>query len=170
MDEARFWQLIDAAWHSDPRLQRFQREVLATVDSAEKQAAWLQSEAAAEAAIPQEELLIETLRSHLAALTKAELLQFDRIMERKLYEIDRADIHQFTDGSDDGFLYCRGFIVALGRDFYAAVNANPANALVDFECYAITYLSQELFQEKFGKMPPSGISRESFSNAAGWAR
>ena len=170
MDEVRFWQLIDAAWQADPRLQHFQAAVLTTIDSAEKQAALLQSEVAAEAAIPQEELLIETLRTRLDTLTKEELLQFDRIMECKLYAIDRADIHQFTDGSDDGFLYCRGFIVALGRDFYGAVNAKPANALVDFECYAITYLSQELFQEKFGKMPASGISRESFSNTAGWAQ
>jgi hypothetical protein len=45
-----------------------------------------------------------------------ELATFDRILERQLYEIDRADIHAATGGSDDGFLYSRGFVVALGQD------------------------------------------------------
>ena len=47
------------------------------------------------------------------------------ILERKLYDIDRADIHERTDGSDDGFLYCRGFIVGMGQRYYEAVRTNP---------------------------------------------
>lgn len=39
----------------------------------------------------------------LEKLKKADLLEFDRILERKLYEFDRADVHEHTDG-DDGFL------------------------------------------------------------------
>jgi hypothetical protein len=34
------------------------------------------------------------------------------VLERTLYDIDRADIQAVTDGSDDGFLYARGFVVA----------------------------------------------------------
>jgi hypothetical protein len=51
-----------------------------------------------------------------AGLPGDELATFDRILERQLYEIDRADIHAATGGSDDGFLYSRGFVVALGQD------------------------------------------------------
>ncbi|MET8089612.1 hypothetical protein [Micromonospora sp. NPDC005220] len=50
----------------------------------------------------------------------------DPVVERKLHDIDREDIHEVTDGSDDGFLYARGFIVALGRAYYEAVRTRPA--------------------------------------------
>ena len=30
-----------------------------------------------------------------------------------------------TGGSDDGFLYSRGFVVAIGREFYDAVAGDP---------------------------------------------
>jgi hypothetical protein len=57
-----------------------------------------------------------------------ELTSLDRVVERKLYDLDREDVHEVTDGSDDGFLYARGFIVAMGKDFYGAVLANPSVA------------------------------------------
>ena len=73
--------------------------------------------------------VIATLRESLSHLSAADLLTFDRILERKLYDIDRAEIEEHTDGSDDGFLYARGFIVAAGRGYYDAVNAKPSVAL-----------------------------------------
>ena len=95
-------------------------------------------------------------------------MEFDRILERKLYDIDRAEIQEHTDGSDDGFLYCRGFIVAAGAGYYDAVNADPSVAIMDLECEEMCFLSWHLYREKFGEMPDSGISRESGSNKAGW--
>jgi hypothetical protein len=95
-------------------------------------------------------------------------LAFDRILERKLYDLDRAEIHEHTDGSDDGFLYARGFIVAAGKDYYDAVLAKPSTARMDLECEEMCYLSWELYEENFGVLPPSEISRESCSNTAGW--
>ena len=94
---------------------------------------------------------------------------FDRILERKLWDIDRAEIQKFTDGSDDGFLYARGFIVAAGRDFYDAVNATPERARMDIECEDMCYLSYHVYVERFGEMPRSDITRESASNPAGWS-
>jgi Protein of unknown function (DUF4240) len=108
------------------------------------------------------------LRKRLERLSADELLAFDRILERKLYDIDRAEVQQHTDGSDDGFLYARGFIVAAGRDYYEAVNANPAIAMMDLECEDMCYLPWHLYQEKFGDIASSDISRESCSNRAGW--
>jgi hypothetical protein len=113
--------------------------------------------------------VISALREQLDGLPADELLAFDRILEWKLYDIDRADIHERTDGSDDGFLYCRGFIVGVGREYYEAVRANPDRAVVDAECEAMCYLSWHLYHERFGEVPPSGISRETQSNSAGWA-
>lgn len=56
----------------------------------------------------------------------------------------------------------------MGRDFYSAVDANPSMAICDAEL-DICYLSFHLYEEKFGEIPPSDISRESNSNADGWA-
>ncbi|NYF54811.1 hypothetical protein HDA35_000642 [Micromonospora purpureochromogenes] len=61
------------------------------------------------------------------------------MVERKLHDIDREDVHEVTDGSDDGFLYCRGWIVALGRAFYEAVRADPAMAVLDADCEEMCY-------------------------------
>jgi hypothetical protein len=126
------------------------------------------SEEKAEALVESLDEVIPALHAQLDQLPAEELLAFDRILERKLYDIDRADVQERTDGSDDGFLYARGFIVAAGKGYYDAVNANPAVALMDLECEGMCYLSWHLYRDKFGDMPPSGISRESCSNKAGW--
>jgi hypothetical protein len=158
MDESRFWSMIEAAWRTVGGKSK-PRQRLAQGRLSEDRAFALQEEL---------EEVIPALREQLATLSADDLLAFDRILERKLYDIDRADIQERTDGSDDGFLYCRGFIVAMGREFYEAVRANPAVAVTDAECEEMCYLSWHLYREKFGDVPPSGISRETQSNSAGW--
>ena len=59
--------------------------------------------------------VIAVLSQELNQLSAKELLAFDRVLERKLYDLDRREVHASTDGSDDGFLYARGFIVAAGK-------------------------------------------------------
>jgi hypothetical protein len=117
---------------------------------------------------------LEGFLSNLAAssqgLSAEELTGLDRVVERKLYDIDRADIHAVTDGSNDGFLYARGFIVALGQDFYTAVARDPRMAVLDAECEEMCYFFAHVHDERFGDFPDtgSGISRESCSNRLGW--
>jgi hypothetical protein len=77
-------------------------------------------------------------------------------LERKLYDIDRADIQAVTDGSDDGFLYARGFIVAMGRDFSNAVAANPQMGVPDAECEEMCYFFAHLYRQRFGDFPDIG--------------
>jgi hypothetical protein len=160
VDENRFWVMIEAAWDAAGGNAE-SRQRLAVGKLSEDQACALEEAL--------EEEVAPALREQLAALSADELLAFDRILERKLYDIDRADIHEHTDGSDDGFLYCRGFIVGVGREYYEAVLANPDRAVTDVECEQMCYLSWHLHREKFGEVPPSGISPESCSNSAGWA-
>jgi hypothetical protein len=160
MDENRFWSMIEAAWGTVGGKAK-SRQRLAEGRLSEGGAYSLQELLEAEVA--------PALRDQLAALPADELLAFDRILERKLYDIDRADIHEHTDGSDDGFLYCRGFIVGMGQRYHEAVRANPAVAIVDAECEEMCYLSWHLYHERFGDVPPSGISRETQSNSAGWS-
>jgi hypothetical protein len=126
------------------------------------------SEEKAEELVEALEEVIPALRDQLDRLSGPDLLAFDRILERRLYDIDRAEVQEHTDGSDDGFLYARGFVVAAGKGYYDAVNARPSIAMMDLECEDMCYLPWHVHEEKFGPVPPSGISRESCSNKAGW--
>src|SRR4051794_30448035 len=158
MDDTAVWAMIEDAW----------KTVGGKTKARQKLAEGKLSEEKAEELMEAVEEVVPALREALEALTAADLLAFDRILERKLYDIDRAEIQEHTDGSDDGFLYARGFIVAAGKGYYEAVNAKPAVALMDLECEAMCYLSWHIHEEKFGPVPASGISRESCSNKAGW--
>ena len=168
MDEHQFWSILEDAWNSDSGLTAFRKDVLATIDS-ESGKEEFDEKYDDDPMIPNEETLLASIREKLNTLTKEELHQFDVILERKLYDIDRQEIQAQTDGSDDGFLYCRGFIVAMGKEYYEAVNRDPSNAMFDWECESITYISWHMYTEKFGDMPSSGISRESCSNTKGWS-
>ena len=159
MDEARFWSMVEDAW----------RAAGGQVQARGKLAAGKLSEDKAEAL--QEAMdddMVPALEAQLRLLPADELLAFDRVLERKLYDLDRAEVHEHTDGSDDGFLYARGFIVAAGQAYYDAVHAAPSVALMDLECEAMCYVSWNVYREKFGDMPASGICRESHSNVHGW--
>jgi Protein of unknown function (DUF4240) len=114
----------------------------------------------------------DVLAGHCRGLPGAELTSLDRVLERKLWEIDRADVHAVTGGSDDGFLYSRGFTVAMGREFYGSVMDTPQMAVPWAECEEMCYFFAQLYREWFGDFPDtgSGISRESGSNLVGWAR
>jgi hypothetical protein len=158
MNEERFWSMIEKAWDSVGGFKK-ERTKLAKgklpEDEADELAGAVDEMAAA-------------LREQLSALKKEDLHELDRILERKLYDIDRVEIQEHTDGSDDGFLYARGFIVAAGKEYYDAVNARPQVAMMDLECEDMCYLPFHVYKERFGEIPRSDISRESCSNKAGW--
>ena len=150
--------MIDAAWAEAGSLKK-SRLALASGKSSEKDFF---------AVMDALDEMIPALFEALQELNREDLLEFDRILERKLYEIDRSEIQKFTDGSDDGFLYARGFIVALGKSYYDAINADPSLATMDSECEDLCYLPYHIFVERFGEMPESDVSRESGSNPDGW--
>lgn len=164
-DEARFWELVESAWQAcGSEAVRLRRALVERDpagddenDSPHALEAWTDS-------------FLMHLRRLCAGLSSAELTDLDRVVERKLYDIDRQEIHEHTDGSDDGFLYCRGFIVAAGHEFYDAAHADPAMAVLDAECEEMCYFFAHLHDERFGDYPDtdSGICRESGRNADGW--
>jgi len=158
MDEATFWSMVESAW----------RSVGGRVAQRKKLAQGKLSEEAADVLAESLGEVAASLRESLEELSADDLLAFDRILERKLYDIDRAEIQKHTDGSDDGFLYARGFIVIAGQDYYDAVNKKPEIAMMDLECEEMCYISRHIYSENFGEAPKSEISRESGSNKAGW--
>ncbi|XVU22477.1 DUF4240 domain-containing protein [Actinoplanes sp. CA-054009] len=162
-EEDRFWALIESAWQRlGPEPAALRRALIArdpSDDDFELYAldGWLAS-------------FLSTLTELSAALSSTDLADLDRVLERKLHDIDRADIHEVTDGSDDGFLYARGYIVALGRDFYQAVQRDPAVAVLDADCEEMCYFFATLHETRFGTAPDTGstISRETGANLPGW--
>jgi hypothetical protein len=158
MDNERFWACIESAW----------RTIGGKTRARQKLAQGKFSDDGADELTESLEAFIAAMKEQLDEMSADELLAFDRALERKLYDIDRAEIQEYTDGSDDGFLYARGFIVAVGKDYYEAVNANPAIAMMDMECEEMCYLPWHMYTERFGELPASEISRESCSNGAGW--
>ena len=159
MDEDRFWSMIEGAWQVVGGKLQERQQLAAGKLSAEKAEELIES---------LEEDVIPALREQLEQLSAPDLLAFDRILERKLYDLDRAEVQEHTDGSADGFLYARGFIVAAGKELYDAVNAEPSVVLPNLDGEEMCYLSWHIHEDKFGEVPPSGISRESCNNKAGW--
>jgi hypothetical protein len=158
MDDTKFWLIIEDGWKSVGG-KTAERSQLAKGALSDEQAEAIQASL---------DDFVASLHTLLVQLPAKELESFDRILERKLYDIDRAEIQEHTDGSDDGFLYARGFIVAAGQAYYDAVNINPSVAKMDWECEEMCYISWHLYAKKFGKLPASGISRESCTNKKGW--
>lgn len=161
--EARFWALLETAWaRCGAEASQARRVAAGRMPGSEP------GLAAAEAALP---VFLGALSDQCRGLPGEDLAGLDRVLERKLYDIDRADIQAVTDGSDDGFLYARGFTVAMGRDFYDAVARDPQMAVPDAECEEMCYFFAHLYSARFGDFPEtgSGISRESCSNPGGWA-
>lgn len=161
-DEARFWALLESAWV--PLGADINRARLALAKRAPG------DEVDASVFEDAVEVVVENLTDSCEGLSGEELTDLDRVLERKLYDIDRADVQEVTDGSDDGFLYARGFVLVLGRDFYEAVVRDPEMAVPDGECADMGYLFARLYGKRFGGFPEtgSGISRESCSNPLGW--
>ena len=113
---------------------------------------------------------LDILADHCRDLPADVLTSLDRVVERKFWEIDRAGVHAVTGGSDDGFLYSRGFVVAMGPEFCDAVAADPEMGVPYAECEEMCYFFAHLSHEWFGEFPDtgSGISRESRSNLMAW--
>jgi hypothetical protein len=160
--EIRFWALLEDAWRACSKKVQAARAALITRDPDDETDTELIDEAL--------EDIVEALETRFEEMPQSELAAMDRVLEQKLYDLDRAEIQEITDGSDDGFLYARGFIVALGKDYYDAVNASPEIAITDAECEAMCYLPAHVHARRFGAFPDHGgkISRESGSNTEGW--
>ena len=66
-------------------------------------------------------------------------------------------------------MYSRGFIVAMGRDFYDAVSNDPQIAFPHVEYEDMCYFFAHLYRERFGVSQKAGseVPRGSCSNPAG---
>jgi hypothetical protein len=158
-----FWASIDAAW-SNIDTTGARSRLLSISDDKERDEAHLTVDNAVDD-------MLNALTAILETYSSPKLSAWDAHCERALYDIDREDVHEVLDGSDDGFLYARGFVVACGKDYYEAVKADPAkHGAEGYEAEVMCYIASHLHDKLFGEWPPkTGISRETASNPDGWA-
>ncbi|MBV8253187.1 MAG: DUF4240 domain-containing protein [Chitinophaga sp.] len=140
MNEQQFWALIDASWKDIPSADKQRQE---GIKSNEPELIFELSELlSAEIA--------DCMKTRLLALEKPDLVRFIRILESKLQQIDREEIHFYTDGSDDGFLYSRGFIVGMGEEYFNLIDRHPAYATCCAEAEIISFIGYAAYSENFG--------------------
>lgn len=163
MNETIFWNMIEQAWDETSPTLKAKRFKIAV-----KQGFKEPSELGMELSDVVASDLLDNLTEKLKGLSQADLLAFDRILEQKLYDLDRANVQAYTDGSDDGFLYCRGFIVGMGKEYYDLIYKESDRAMADLEAESFCYFPMHLYTELYGDFPASNISRETASNQAGW--
>ncbi|RAJ83475.1 uncharacterized protein DUF4240 [Chitinophaga dinghuensis] len=140
MDEQQFWALIDASWKDIPGADKMRQTGIRTNEP--------------ELIFELSELLsveiASCIKTRLLDLEKADLVRFIRILEAKLHQINREEIHFYTDGSDEGFLYCRAFIVGMGEAYFNLIDRHPAYATCDAEAEIISFIGYAAYSDNFG--------------------
>lgn len=161
MTTASFWELIEAAWQDQPALLKKRDKAMAADDR--------KTLTALADAI--EDSVIEGFENRLYDLEREDLTAFIHILEERLYHIDRSDIQEGTDGSDDGFLYARCYIVAMGEAYYDAVDKDPSKAAPDAEAEGFGFTAYSVYADRFDEQFPRNSKHNigTGSNKAGWA-
>lgn len=136
-----FWQLIEEAWGAAPTWNDKRKQALQNKDYELLQ----QLDGALAGPV------LETYQQQLYRLSKEELTAFIHHLEERIYHIDRQEIHQYTDGSDDGFLYCRCFIVGMGEDYYNKIDQDPSQASFDLEAESFGFEAYQVYEDRFGE-------------------
>jgi hypothetical protein len=139
MTEQHFWELIETSWTSSPGLYELRAKALQTNNE----------ENLEDLSVELGDTMLENYRRQLLLLDQENLTKYIHILEEKLYKIDREEIHEYTDGSDDGFLYCRCFILGMGEEYYNMIDNNPTKATVDLEAEDFGFLAYKVYEEKF---------------------
>jgi hypothetical protein len=120
----------------------------------------------------------EQLKAVLLTLPAEDICAFSLTLDDMMYALDRRDILDVTDGSDDGFEYVRLWIISRGRAYYESVVADSRNAPqwagAEEEHEMFGYAPEDGYKAKVGSAFPAAIGQRRNSrfftgtNAAGW--
>ncbi|PUZ29224.1 hypothetical protein DCC81_07100 [Chitinophaga parva] len=162
MDEALFWQLIEASWTDSPEDNEDRIDALETNDEDEL----------LELADTMSDVIMHNYRRRLGELDKPSMAAFLRILEVKMYELDRKEIHDHLDGSDDGFVYARGFVIFMGEEYFNKINEDPSQGTFDTRCEEFVFEGYSIYEEKFEEPFEryQVCSVETGSNKEGWPK
>ncbi|MEO8532994.1 MAG: DUF4240 domain-containing protein [Flavobacterium sp.] len=160
MTEEKFWEIIELSWADSPKLDKLRINALKSNDF----------EILEDLSGELESSILKNYSKRLFTLNKEDLTKFIHILEERLYNIDREEIQEYTDGSDDGFLYCRCFILGMGQKYYNMIDKDPSKAAMDLEAESFGFSAYTTYEEKFGEEFDryTHHSIESCSNDEGW--
>jgi hypothetical protein len=160
MTEQIFWDIIEMSWADSSDLNKLRTKALKTngIEILEELSGEL------------EDSILDNYAKRLIALNQSDLTKFIHILEERLYHIDREEIQVYTDGSDDGFLYCRCFILGMGKAYYNIIDKDPSKATMDLEAELFGFSAYGIYEEKFGEEFERNSIHciESCSNEKGW--
>ncbi|RYF97378.1 MAG: DUF4240 domain-containing protein [Chitinophagaceae bacterium] len=156
----KFWEYLEEVWAAESELKKKRRKALDTDDEKLFQ----------DLTIEIEEVLLESYEDMLYNLEKSELESFIHHLEERLFNIDRKDVHKYIEGSDDGFLYCRCFVVAMGEEYYNRVDKSPGAAHPDLEAEGFGFTAYSVYADRFDDEfeRNSKHNIETGSNLSGW--
>ncbi|UPK70949.1 DUF4240 domain-containing protein [Chitinophaga filiformis] len=160
MNATRFWEIIETAWTTDRYLFNLRETALTTNDPILiRQLGNIVSNDIA-----------SHIRQQLLYMDERELTRFNHVMEEKLFHIDREEIHERVNGSDEGFLHRRCFIVGMGERYYNMIDENPATATMNVSAGDIGFIGYSVYEEQFGEEFERYCLHciESGSNSRGW--
>jgi hypothetical protein len=121
---------------------------------------------------------LEPLARNLRALPPAELFAFQDHLAQALYDLDGAQFAERAGDSgrsDDGFLYCRCYVVAQGQAHYEQVLSSPTLMPQSDEwCESLLYVAKDAWAAHTGQEASSwphltGVSYETGSNSEQWS-
>ncbi|BAV09345.1 Protein of unknown function [Filimonas lacunae] len=139
MNEQKFWEIIETAWAASPELNSLRLETLVNNHPSQIE----------ELNLALNDIITDNYCTILYTLEKEPFQKYVQILEEKLHHIDRKEIHEYTDGSDDGFLYARCFIVGMGQQYYNMVDKDPSKATMDAEAEIFGFAAYDIYEEKF---------------------
>ncbi len=160
--EERFWQIIEQSWSKvAPEVQQARRNLLHNAVS----------ELDCQNLLNALKEVVLVYEDQIDDLRKPQLIEFDKILERKLFDIDREDIHKKHGGTVERFLFARSFIVLAGMEYYDAVIDDPCRVIPKLEAEEMSRSAKLYYYHKYDEeMPGTDISIETFSNKAGWPK
>lgn len=124
----------------------------------------------------EDEAVIEPAFNTLVSLGEKEIIEFEEILAKKLYELDRRDIAKACYNVDDkhfsgdDFLYSRCVVVANGKEIFDEVISNPDEMPSEMEFESLLYLGPRAYEELTGEelVQVTKYSYETLSNTEGW--
>jgi hypothetical protein len=164
MKKKEFWDIYEDGWTGIPYSSVHRSNMaIGDVDSLDGKCE----------SLPQ---FLRAMRERFVSMTDDEVREFDRILGRTLYDLDRPELHRYSNGSNDKFHYNLRFVVAIGKVYHDAIDKDESLAMfsVRYDCEEMTYVllstkrSDELYP--FDEPCVQQYDRESFQNKEAWAR
>ncbi len=156
-----FWELIESAWSEHPALLKKRDKAIA--DGNRKALVALADDI--------EDTILDDYQDSLYELERDELTAFIQHLEERLYNIDREAIMDAAGSSEEGFVYARCYIVAMGRRYYGLVEGDPSKAVPDAEAEGFGFTAYSIYADRFDEefKRNSKHSIAARSNKAAWS-